>query len=435
MKPVVLVALFAVACGAVPKSLPSGSAPAGDELFLYRDFALMKQRISVVVPEAGKAKVTLIVPAGIATDDITILGTDGTSVSSISNPIDVQRVEEQLEEHLDDEGYSLDDGALRKLPDPPPQATTTAPTPVTFEVGALQAGTYALTVAYVTDRLPWTAAYTMITSPARTHATLRGALAIRNNLGAPLAHVRTFVVDTDLAPWRGHVAELIAEKTQALPKTPVAQLRLLGDLDLAVGESRIELLPQDAPRAMHSVLVYDPIGTSLDVPVARPSIDPMLGTGKGANSVIESFEVTRTPQASAGLPAGPVQLLERRADGALSLLGESRLFDPATRFATVDTISLGTADGVTGARERRELTVDEDNRKISEEFVISIENKRSHPVEVVLREHLYRGQNWTLAYQSADAPTQEGSQQISLRTTAPAHGTAKVLYVVVYTGL
>jgi hypothetical protein len=42
----------------------------------------------------------------------------------------------------------------------------------------------------------------------------------------------------------------------------------------------------------------------------------------------------------------------------------------------------------------------------------------------VVREHLYRGQNWTLAYQPAPA-VKEGSQQIALRTTVPVHGRVK----------
>ena len=57
---------------------------------------------------------------------------------------------------------------------------------------------------------------------------------------------------------------------------------------------------------------------------------------------------------------------------------------------------------------------------------------RVRPVEVVIREHVYRGQNWTLAYQSAPA-VKEGAQQIALRAVVPAMGRAKVLYVVVYT--
>jgi hypothetical protein len=54
------------------------------------------------------------------------------------------------------------------------------------------------------------------------------------------------------------------------------------------------------------------------------------------------------------------------------------------------------------------------------------------PVDVVVREHLYRGQTWTLAYHSAPA-IKEGAQQIALAAAVPANGEAKVLYVVVYT--
>ena len=101
------------------------------------------------------------------------------------------------------------------------------------------------------------------------------------------------------------------------------------------------------------------------------------------------------------------------------MLGEARLFDAATRVAAIDTVAVGTADGVTGHRERREITIDDDGKRLVEEFVITIENTRARPVEVVLREHLYRGQNWTLAYQTAAEPRKEGPQQISLRTRVP----------------
>jgi hypothetical protein len=64
--------------------------------------------------------------------------------------------------------------------------------------------------------------------------------------------------------------------------------------------------------------------------------------------------------------------------------------------------------------------------------LLTIDNARPRPVEIVIREHLYRGQNWTVAYQSAPA-AKESAQQISLRTQVPANGQAKMLYVVVYT--
>ena len=38
-------------------------------------------------------------------------------------------------------------------------------------------------------------------------------------------------------------------------------------------QERVELVPDALPRAMRSVLVYDPIGTKLDLPSSAPSRD------------------------------------------------------------------------------------------------------------------------------------------------------------------
>jgi hypothetical protein len=114
------------------------------------------------------------------------------------------------------------------------------------------------------------------------------------------------------------------------------------------------------------------------------------------------------------------------------VLGEARLYDAATRVAGSDTVAIGTADGVVGHRERRDWSKDPDHKRVSEELLLTIDNARPRPIDIVIREHLYRGQNWTLAYQSAPAG-KEGPQQIALRATVPANGQAKVLYVVVYT--
>jgi hypothetical protein len=435
----VLVAMFAVACGARPPSLPSGSAVATDEITLYRDRALIKHRIDVVVPEASSATVSYVVPEGVTIDDVAVVENGVLTVSAIHSPSVNLEPPPPLEDEEDDENDNEEEGepdleadlaAERAALSPAPRPTT-----ITFTVTAPKAGRYRLAIAYVTDRLSWDAAYTMTTTPARARATLRGAIAIRNRLSAPLPAARTHVVDADLGAWRAQTAEQVGGAQVASTSTPLPSPRLVGELVIARGETRIELLPGDAPRTMRSVLVYDPIGTKLDNAGARPILDASLGTERASPRVTESFEIARPQASSEGLPAGPVRLLERRPDGSLAVLGESRLFDAATRVAAADTIALGTAEGVTGSRERRDLSYDEDNRRLVEEFVLTVKNTRAHPVEIVLREHLYRGQNWTLAYQTASEPTKEGPQQISMRMIAPARGEAKVLYVVVYTGL
>ena len=66
--------------------------------------------------------------------------------------------------------------------------------------------------------------------------------------------------------------------------------------------------------------------------------------------------------------------------------------------------------------------------------MITLDNARVRPVEVVVREHLYRGQNWSIADPiMSQRPVKEGPQQFSMRTIVPANGQSKLLYVVVYT--
>jgi len=297
-------------------------------------------------------------------------------------------------------------------------------------LAAPHAGRFALVLGYTTARLTWDAAYTMTTTAARDRAELRGAIAVRNTTGIALV-AHTYVVDAELGAVRDRsAAQLRDTLAGAAEPTPT---RDLGVVALGDGETRVAVMAGDPARAMRSALVYDPIGTGLDHPGAAPVADPGIGvTDEVSTRITESFEVDRDAGATRGLPAGPVRLLERRPDDSLVMLGESRLFDAATRVAGVDTIVVGTADGVVGHRVRRGWAKDDDRRRFSEEFLLTIHNARPRPVAVVIREHLYRGQNWTLAYQSAPA-LKEGPQQISLRTAVPANGRAKVLYVVVYT--
>jgi hypothetical protein len=257
-------------------------------------------------------------------------------------------------------------------------------------------------------------------------------------MGIRLRRARMFVIDSELGAWRGRVAERVAGALVGATEstTPMAAPRALGIIDLPAGETRIEMLAGTRPRRMRSVLVYDPIGTRFDNPSSQPMRDAMLGVSPPAGPrVTESFEVERDQHASVGLPAGPVRLLERKSDGTLAVLAEGKLFEASTRVATVDTIPIGTAEGVTGHRERRELTIDDDAKRIVEEFALTIDNTRGYPIDVVFREHLYRGQNWTIAYSSAvltEKDNKEGAQQFALHTSVPAKGKTTIVYVVVY---
>lgn len=394
--------VLGAACG--PRGVPASAPPAGDEITLYRDRAVVRTRFEVTVPEADKATITLDVPSGVDVDDIVVLEHGELTVTPVTEP-------------------ARDDAK--------------GPARLRFTVNAPHAGRYPLALGYATDQLQWDAAYTLTTTPARTSATIRGAIAIRNATGRTFTHVRLSVVDRDVGSLRALANEQRARPAaKRLPPgtlAPVAVPRPLGTLTLAPGELRLELLSGDRPRPMRSVLVYDPIGTKLDHSGPNPIRDPKLGAGPASARVDESLEIKRPAPTSEGLPGGPARLFEERPDGSLVMIGEARLFDVATSVAAADIVELAAADGVTGRRERGDFTIDDDRRRLVEEFTVTIANTRAQPIDVVLREHLYRGQNWGLGYYTGQSVKKDGAQQVSMRLHVPAKGDAKLFYVVVYT--
>jgi len=447
---VALAACVLVGCGA--RSPAPKPAAVGDDVTLYRDWAVVRQRIELDVP-ATATTLAVKVAAGIAADQVMVIDRGGLTINALHAQTDPNADDANNEEPLDDarvgEAPAIDDPAPPE-PEPddeePPKPVKAValspeprhdvrPTELRLDVSAPRAGKYTVVIGYITNRLHWDVAYTMAATPRRDRGVLRGALAIRNTTGITLHAASARLVDAELGAWRGKSAEQLA--TSLVGGTPAstapASPRELGAIDVGAGETRVELMGAST-RKMSSVLVYDPIGTKLDNPGAAPLRDARLGLDPPPSTrVTESFEVARDREATVGLPAGPVRLFERRANGALVVLGESRLFEATARVANLDTISVGTADRVTGTRERHELTIDDENRRIVEEFVITLDNQREAPVSVLVREHLYRGQNWTLAYHSAVAASKEGPQQIALRAEVPAKQKLKILYVVVYT--
>lgn len=444
LKPLLVAAVALAACKTKPPATIASTASApGDDVTLYRDAAVIRQRVELDLP-ATPTTVTVNLATGVAADQIVLLDRGGLAITGIhaktapsSEPVESEPNPEEPGRYLDEDEPPVpaaDAAPADDMIEAPPARKRAKPTELALDVHAPKAGTYFVVIAYTTTKLRWDVAYTMTTAATRDRTELRGALAIRNETGIHLRAATARVIDAELVAWRSKTAEHLAATlvggthSSTLPATP----RELGHMELGDGETRVDLV-SNGGRRMRSVLVYDPIGTKLDYTGASPVREPSVGSQKASTRVTESFEVARDAKSTQGLPAGPVRLLERKLDGSMSVLGESRLFDASTRVSDVDTIAVGTAESVTATRERREFTIDEEGRRLTEEFLITIDNKRAIPVEVLVREHLYRGQNWTLAYHSAAAASKDGPQQISLRTRVPAGSQTKLLYVVVYT--
>ncbi len=436
-----LVLIACTACG--PRSAaPGARTKPGVEITLFRDHAIVAHRLDIVIPPAAPAKLTLRIAAGVEPSDLYLVepsspagleikkveilgaapdkpsdGCDEVSCVLASERACCARFERKPSE-WDDEAVVL----------PPIKQATRAPLDVEITIGGSRAGTFSALIGYDTPRIAWDAAYTLTTTASHERGELRGALAIRNATGIAFPAALLAVVD------REHGELSSRPKVEELPErpddTPIAKPRDLGHFDLVEGDSRISLGDHALP--LRPVLVFDPIGPSLDYQHEQPVQDSNLGVNlPPVTRLIENVWFDRS-SAIRNLPGGPVRTFERKPDGGLALLTESTLFGTDTLAAVIDTIPLGPATGITGKRERRELTIDNDRKRIVEEFALSIDNTRAHSIDLLLREHLYRGTGWSIAYSSVVQTEKEGMQQLAMRTVVPARAKQTVLYVVVY---
>jgi hypothetical protein len=294
---------------------------------------------------------------------------------------------------------------------------------VRAHVEAARPGRYPLDVVYVTQSMSWRATYTLIGGGAR--GVLHGSLIVDNRAGVALGASRITLIDQTLGDAASAVAQAIARAdADQTSSTPVAE-----PIDVGVGEIAVDLVGGERPVAVRSVLVYDPIGTQFDAGGHVPIQAEGYGLGKPSSAVAESAEIDLGAGAGV-LPAGTVRLVERDHDGTLHLRGQGALRSSA---GAATTVAIGRAPDVTGARTRTELSIDPRAKRLVEEFEIALDNRGDHAASVLVREHLYRGLSWNVPYYSTDDATKEGPQQIAMRTSVPAHGHAKVVYVVVYT--
>jgi len=455
-----------VACGGGPIShgVTIGgptAAPTGDRqvtLILFSDAALVHERWRVPLHD-GRGQVDVPLDAAIDVDDLAVLGTEGARLVGLAlrrpspDPGDRVTVEGSTGTLVLSAGNDVAilgaDHALHVLD---------SRGLVEYEggdVGGVHAaitleGTGAegwVELTYSTPRISWSAAYALIRDRTGAHATLDGAVAIDNKSGVAFPGAAVTVVDRAAAASRTRAASDLAKALLGTSKKddPAAS-RELGIVDVDRGQTRLALAAAPHALPLREILVFDPVGTKFDAPGSIPQKARNHGLdAKPATTVLRSFEIDLDPATRGSLPAGPVRLFGRGDHGELAPLGAGRLFDRAQGEAKTATVPVGRSPDVKATRRRTDFFIDEtgvldakgvrSRRMIIEEFTITLTNSGKAPVQVLVREHMYRGETWGLAYASPQASrvTKEGPQQIAMRVDVPGAGETRVVYRVVYT--
>jgi hypothetical protein len=190
---------------------------------------------------------------------------------------------------------------------------------------------------------------------------------------------------------------------------------------------QIELFPAVRRVPAKKVLVY--YGASpqryYDVVTARDLGTPM-------NTKVDVYlELANRKAAGLGvpLPAGRIRVSQLdKADDALEFIGED-VIDHTPKDETVR-VKLGTAFDVVG--ERRQVDFQVNGRRMEETIEIKVRNHKTEPVDVLVRETLYRWSKNDIV-ESTQKYERDDARTVHFPLTIPADGETVVRYKVRYT--
>ncbi|HET8941131.1 MAG TPA: hypothetical protein VFN13_04005 [Rudaea sp.] len=193
---------------------------------------------------------------------------------------------------------------------------------------------------------------------------------------------------------------------------------------------QLELFPAAHDIACRKQLVF----TGGPVPWSYwsgPIVDQgYAATSKGSVGSYLEFDNKKANHLGMPLPAGRVRVNQaNQSDGALEFIGED-VIEHTPRNETLR-IMLGEAFDIVGERKQTSFKVDSAGKTLDETFEISVRNRKKEAATVVVREYLYRWNNWQITAKNHDFVKRD-AQTIDFPLNIAADDEAKVTYTVHY---
>ena len=192
---------------------------------------------------------------------------------------------------------------------------------------------------------------------------------------------------------------------------------------------QIELFDQAKQIPARKVLVYYGAAQPFNFPSPYTERDLGVQMNKKLDVYLE-FKNDRKFGLGVPLPAGRIRVSQLdKADDSLEFIGEDKI-DHTPKDEEVR-VKLGSAFDVVGERRQVDFSVDTKARWMEEEFEVKLRNHKSQPVNVIVKQNLYRWSNWKILTKTHDF-TKEDSRTIHIPVRVAKDGETVVRYRVRY---
>lgn len=295
---------------------------------------------------------------------------------------------------------------------------------------ARKPGKHTVEVTYRADGVSWAADYLAILDDRAKTIDFSAWATVRNASGAEFEGAELTLVSGGPSATPPNTFN-----PGGLPRqsTPTSRFVVSRPVQVGHGESvQVELMPPRIAAVARSVVAFEAV-QDLSVnyqgyPATDCSMLNLAPAGTGRAEVAVELDMPGVKH----LPHGRVRVFKRtKGSDRLDVLAEDEL----RTSGGVARIRLASHADLVGERRTRGCVLDERARTLSEQVEVKLENKGKHPVDVVVREFLWRYPVWRIAPADENVKgVRVAAQTQEYRITVPARGKKAVTYSVVYSG-
>lgn len=323
-----------------------------------------------------------------------------------------------------------------------PEGLITRPSLV-WKVATEKPGNQTVEISYQTQGISWTADYNLVLTGDEMHADLGGWVTINNQSGATYKEARLKLVAGDVnrvQPERKNMEKAVFAMAASAPAEDGFAEKSFFEYHLytlgrtaTVAENQtkqIELLSaNDIP--LKKIYLYD--GQPQFRFYGGLQMDDAFGSENENKKVKVFFEIANSKENHLGmaLPKGKIRISKRDpSDNSLEFVGEDEI-DHTPKNEKIR-MTTGNAFDIVGERKRTNFTANSDRNVATESFEIKVRNHKDAAVEVVVKETLYRWNQWEIT-ESSEKFIKEDSNTIHFPVTIDKDGEKVLTYTVKYT--